>query len=64
MTTPGDVLHDPITGETRVVVAVVSGRMPTPIDPSVPSLSGSSSELCALYGAKREPRRTDDTVVD
>jgi hypothetical protein len=45
----GDRIRDPQTGEWREVLAVTSGRMPTPIDPTVPS-RGSSAERCAIYG--------------
>lgn len=40
-------------GEWRTVVKVTSGRMPTPIDPTVRSGQG-TAERCALYGERRE----------
>lgn len=49
----GEVLPDwqAPRGYVTEVVAVVTGAMPTPIDPAVPRW-GSSAEVCALYGAR------------
>lgn len=37
-------------GWERVVVSVVSGRLPTPIDPTVGPKGAGGMERCALYG--------------
>lgn len=51
MTSVGDILKDwtDKPGTVRVVVAVISGRMPSPVDLRSPK-NGSSSETCAFYG--------------
>jgi len=48
---PGERLHDPHSdrGCVTVVVSVMSGRLPTPIDTTVPR-GGSSTGSCALFG--------------
>ncbi len=42
------ILHDWSLGDLEVV-EVTSGKMPTPIDPTVPS-TGHSTGACALFG--------------
>jgi hypothetical protein len=59
---PGDLLHDPRTGEDREVVAVWSGKditFPRGLD-----ISGASSlESCAIYGdGSAHERRENDRL--
>lgn len=44
------VLRDPQTGDEFDVIAVASGPLPTPIDPTVDRHGPTSAGRCALYG--------------